>query len=120
MISRTIEPTFWLYSSFHSPALDFEPRPLRERPGVVDEDIDAAESLVHRPGHGIGTFIRAQVSDRDDRLAPGGGDLRRDPLRRASRRPCTTTDAPSAASNLAIASPIPLLLPVTTARFPLS
>ena len=38
----------------------------------------------------------------------------------ASRRPCTTTRAPSAANALAIASPIPLLLPVTNARLPAS
>ena len=76
-ISRTIEPTFWLYTSVHSAAVDSS-HAVRERAGVVDQDVGAAEHVVDSLGDGIGAGVGTQVSDRDDCPAAGGSDLRRD------------------------------------------
>ena len=92
---------------------------MRVGPGVVDQNVGAAHCVVDDFGDGIGAGVGTQVSDGDDRFAAGGGDLRGDAFGLGLRRPWTTTVTPSAASDLAIASPMPLLLPVTRARFPL-
>ena len=87
--------------------------------GVVDEDVERAESVHHLGNHGADLVGRRDIER--PRLATTS--LRHEPMprwpplphrRRRSRRPI----APSPASRRAVARPIPLAAPVTSATFP--
>ena len=89
--------------------------------GVVEHDVDRAEGVERGVGHRLHGLQRAHVADH----AVGLGAARRAARRpRASRAPCSmsasTTVAPFDASTFAVARPIPLAPPVTTAPLPLS
>lgn len=56
----------------------FEPRFLRERAGIVDEDVDTAKSVVGHLGDTVGGRIRRQISQCHDGPPAGGDNRRRD------------------------------------------
>ena len=84
--------------------------------GVVNEDVDAAERSERSFGDALRFDITGEIADRNPRAAPGLNDFVSDV---AGFRFIASMDDDRRAfggEGLAIASPIPLLLPVTSAR----
>ena len=86
--------------------------------GVVDEDVEASEPVDDRLHGAFGLDAVGDVGGHGEGGAAGGLDLGDEDLSRSSRRATTATVAPSSASCFAVASPMPLLAPVTIATVP--
>ena len=86
------------------------------QPGVVDDQVDAAEGQ-HAAASTAACTASASVTSAPTATAPVGRTdlLRRPPSAAAASRSATTTQAPSAASRCAIALPMPEPPPVTSA-----
>ena len=82
VISRTIEPTFWLYSSVHCSAVDSSQGTCGNAPALLTRMSAPPKASFATVGDGGVDFgIGAQVTQGDRRLAAGRLDLGCDPLR---------------------------------------
>jgi hypothetical protein len=96
----------------HSSTLQsFEWR-LRHQAGIVDHDVDSAIGLHRRVDESLDLLAPPHVGWERERLASAGLEVLRQRLQPV-RAPSTTV-APCAESSRAVASPKPLLAPVTT------
>jgi hypothetical protein len=93
---------------------DLEERFLLEDADVVDENVDLGNARQER----IGALLGATSAATPPAASPVSASRASARSTLSWRRPLTMTAAPSSASALAIAKPIPAVDPVTSARRP--
>ena len=86
--------------------------------GVVEHEVGRAEAVGDLVGGGLDGGAVGDVDGQGERGAAGGLDARRQASSLSLRRAATTTLAPSSARRSAVAAPMPLEAPVTTATRP--
>src|SRR5712692_4394039 len=118
--SRTAEKRFCSNVSFHCSAVGSSQgfNPASAPPALLTRTSIPPSASMARPATLLASCCRARSPIATTALPPCPLISSATRCARSALRPCTTTAAPSRARERAIASPIPLLLPVTRALFP--
>ena len=93
-------------------------RPQEHLAGVVDDDVEPAQLVDRAADRGVRLLRSAMSASIARAVCPALPISFARRSSRSSRRAASATLAPSAASSRAVASPIPLLAPVTSATVP--